>query len=248
MMARAFPLVLALSLLALPPAFAADDGETLDQAKDTIKAIDKARKEKDAGALGPALVRAVELHNGLEGESMRKKLQGAIGSVLKSKRASALHGEALSALEQLDDGEGVFKQLKPVLPANGDAKVDAHGLHAIQIVGAVGSVKGLKYLSGLAFNGKSMKARVEAVKSLGRYRVVKAARVDALENLLQLLIKLQPEEGKPVPEAQQEAWSALEEPIVVALDELTFKELKKSRAWIEWHEANKTKLKAVFED
>ena len=248
MMHRLFALALPLCVLLAAPAFAADDGETLDQAKDTIKAIDKARKDKDVSALGSALVRAVELHNGLEGDSMRKKLQAAVGSLLKSKRAAALHGEALSALEQLDDGDGVFKQLKPVLPGNGDAKVDAKGLHAIQIVGAVGSTKGVKYLTALAFNGKSMDAREEAVRSLGRYREVKTARVGALKSLLELLLKLKPVEGKPPAEAQRKAWGALERPIVKALDDLTFLELKKSSAWVEWHGANKDKLKSVFKD
>ena len=91
MMHRLLALALPLCVLLAPAAFAADDGETLDQAKDTIKAIEKARKEKDVTALGPALVRAVELHNGLEGDSIRKKLQAAIGSLLKSKRAAVLH-------------------------------------------------------------------------------------------------------------------------------------------------------------
>ncbi|MDJ0973188.1 MAG: hypothetical protein QNJ98_01845 [Planctomycetota bacterium] len=248
MMHRLLALALPLCLLLAPAAFAADDGETLDQAKDTIKAIEKARKEKDVTALGPALVRAVELHNGLEGDSIRKKLQAAIGSLLKSKRAAALHAEALSALEQLDDGDGVFKQLKPVLPGNGDAKVGANGLHAIQIVGAVGSPKGVKYLTALAFNGKSMAAREEAVRSLSRYREVKAARVSALTSLLELLIKLKPQEGKSMADAQRKAWGALEQPIVKALDDLTFLELQKSSAWVEWHGANKDKLKRVFTD
>ncbi len=245
---RLIPIVIFLCLLAAPVAFAADDGETLDLAKDAIKAIEKARKDKSVDALAEACVRAIELHNGLEGDSMRKKLQAAVGGVLRSKKAAALHGEALNALEQMDDGDGVFKQLKPVLPGNGDAKVDSHGLHAIQIVGSVPSKKGIKYLTALAFNGKSAEARVEAVGSLGKYRDLKNGRVDALKSLLDLLVKLRPEPGKPAAEAQKKAWSTLELPLVEALDELTFKELKKTQTWVDWYAANKTKLKAVFGD
>ncbi len=240
--------LIALALLLPTPALAGDDGETLVMVKDTIEEIAKARKTKDGDLMGSAFVRAVELHNGLEGGTPRKKLQVAIGGVIKEKKCKAFHSEAVSTLEQLDDGDGVYKQLAPVLPKATHAEVPDLGVYAVKVVGIVRSPKGLSYLNGIATKGKHLGARAAAVEAMRHYRSVKKANVKALGYLFSLLHTLRPVMGEERKEEVQKAWVALEKPIVASLDELTYKDLKTANAWVEWHKTNKSKLKDVFKD
>ena len=92
-------LAVGLSILLLASAgWAADEGETIVQAKDTLIAIDKARKAQDVEALETAFSRLVELHNGMEGADWRKKLRGAAGSVLDGRLTVATGEGALRLL------------------------------------------------------------------------------------------------------------------------------------------------------
>lgn len=237
-----------LSFLAIPPAWAGDDGETLVMVKDTIEDIAKARKTKDEDLMGASFVRLVELHNGLEGDTPRKKLQAAVGGVLRDKKCRQFHSEAISTLEALDDGDGVYKQLGAALPKANATEVADMNVYAVKVVGTVGSPKGLSYLAGLTLKGKHLPTRVAAAEALGKYRPVEKSRVKALGHLFTLLHAVRPKEDKPQDDAAKKVWAALEKPIVTALDELTYKDLGSSAAWVEWHKANKSKLKKVFKD
>lgn len=241
------PIVLLMCLVLTCPAWAADDGETLEQAKDTIEEIAKARKTRDADLMGAAFVRVVELHNGLEGDKWRKKLQVAVGSVLKDKKCKDLHDEALSTLEQLDDGDGVYKQLGSLLPKANAKEPSPNAVYAVKVVGIVRSPKGLSYLGGLAEKAINLDVREAAVRALGKYRALEKGNVKALDRLLRVLLTARLKIDEEPTDAQRKAWARLEKPLVESLDELTYLDLGSSAKWVEWHGKNKSKLKKVFD-
>lgn len=235
-------------LATTPSVHAADDGETIVMAKEVVEAIKVARKAKDGDALTGAYERLIELHNGMESKTWRKKFQVAVGSVLRDKKCKLLHEGALGALEELDDGDGVLTQLKPLLPKATDVEVEPNGVLAVEIIGTVKSVSGVKLLHSLATKSKNMDVRVTAVETQEHYRHVEKVRVKVLGNLLTLLTSLQPRD--PMVEQSEEEKAereALQQPIVDTLDRLTRKKLKSALAWLEWYAANKSKLKKVFD-
>ena len=236
-----------LVLCLAPPVRAADDGETIVMAKETVEAVNAARKAKDGDALTTAYARLIELHNGMEGTSWRKKLQVAVGAVLRDKKCKHLHEGALGALEELDDGDGVLAQLKAVLPKPGDVEVDELGVQAVEIIGKVKSTKGVKTLHSLAMKSKNMDVRVAAVETQSNYRHAEQSRVKVLGNLLTVLVSLQPREGQTPTEAQQVARDNLQQPVVDTLDRLTRLKLETNAAWLAWYADNKSKLKKVFD-
>ena len=227
-------------------AFAADEGETIVQAKDTVEAVEKAHKKRDLEALQTAFNRLIELHNGMEGAAWRKKLQTATGRVLKDKKCPELHEAALETLEALDDGDGVFKQLKSTLPDAKATEVSDFEVLAVTAVGTVKAGAGVKYLADLAMNGQHMKTRIAAIEALSSYREVKKANVKALDGLFKVLVKAQP--GDEYDGAVVNAWVEIEEPLLKALDDLSFLELDDTDAWTAWYAKNKSKLKKVFAD
>ncbi len=241
---------LSLFLLLFPalPLEAADDGETIVMAKEVVEAISVARKAKDGDALTGAYERLIELHNGMESKTWRKKFQVAVGSVLRDKKCKQLHEGALGALEELDDGDGVLSQLKPLLPKPTDVEVEPNSILAVEIIGTVKSVSGVKLLNTLALKSKNMEVRLTAVETQEHYRHVEKARVKVLGNLLTLLTKLQPRD--PMVEQSEEekaAREALQQPTVDTLERLTRKKLKTAPNWLEWYAGNKAKLKKVFD-
>ena len=236
-----------LSLALATPLHAADDGETIVMAKETVEAVNAARKAKDGDALTTAYERLIELHNGMESASWRKKFQVAVGAVLRDKKCKDHHESALGALEELDDGDGVLTQLKTVLPRSGDVEVDDLGVQAVEIIGKVKSTAGVKTLNNLATKSKNMEVRLTAIETQANYRHAEKTRVKVLGNLLKLLISIQPREGSTPTEAEQATRDALQQPLVDTLDRLTRLKLKTTAAWLDWYPANKSKLKKVFE-
>jgi hypothetical protein len=241
-------LTFCLLLAAALPADAADDGETIVMAKEVVEAITVARKAKDADALTSAYQRLIELHNGMESASWRKKLQVAVGSVLRDKKCEELHPGALGALEELDDGDGVLAQLKPLLPKSADVEVGRLSVDAVTVIGKVKSISGIKVLQGLATKSKNMDVRIAAVETQSNYRHVEKVRVKVLTELLALLTSLQPRNPEvEQSEAQKAEREALQQPVVDTLDRLTRAKRKTALAWLEWYADNKSKLKKAFD-
>lgn len=236
---------LALVLGICGAAIAGDEGETIVQAKDSLEAAAAAHEARDADALATAYVRIVELHNGMEGDGWRKKLRASAGDVLRDKKCPELHSAAMTALEQMDDGDGVFAEMKKFLPKPKDTEASELQLYGIGIVGQLRSPKGSKYLLDLAEDGHNLSARKKAITALGRYRAIGKVRGKVLKGLLEILVALYPDGDSS--DADRELWQALEPPLVASLDALTYLDLKSGPKWVSWHAGHKSKLKEVFD-
>lgn len=130
------PIAFFLALLVGSVAFA-DEAQRVAEATALCEKIETARRALDKDALAAQLPKVAALHNALESEAVRKRLQGVVGDVLDAADlAVSTRTSAADVLGELHD-ERVWTQLKRGWPA---VDVEAATPLEVRVVVAAGKI------------------------------------------------------------------------------------------------------------
>lgn len=240
---------LALLLLLLPaPAWAGDEGETLMMARDNVEKIAEIHKVGASDRFGPICKESRSLHNGMKSKKMRGAIQKALGKVARSDGPEAMVHMALDTLALLDDPDGVYKQVRRLLPEPTDREMTDLGERALGVLAKNPGPAAERGLRTLAKTAKAIPARVAAIEALGNYRPVVKSRVNVFRALLDLQKQGRPEPDLPADDPAHAIWAAIEQPLIDALGELTFLDHATTDAWLAWAKEHGRKPGAVFKD
>lgn len=216
----------------------------LERLEAWTEAADKDRLEK-------ALPKVEKVHNELRTQSMRVKLQKALGAIVGEEACGRLRLLAADSLGRLNDPDHAWKQLKPHLPDVGDTAVHPVPLRAVQAVGALAPDAAIATLSKLLEKAKDANASRHAAQALGKYGWSKR-REAVLKTLAEYLRRVRPSQrgggkGRGGGEAARERYAMLRDTMVVAMQELTGrKELDSDEKWLEAWKTHKKKPAALF--
>jgi hypothetical protein len=233
--------------LAAMPAQAADDAEQVAAAKKMAADISAARKGKDVAALEAHIKKAPGVHNAIANKPARGKLQKELGALVKAKGLDSVSGPAITALTELNDKKGAFKQLKRHLPGPKDKVGTDLGKAALGAVGEMAADAAIGVLLELGEKAKDYDVGALAITGLGRYKASKK-RVMILESLVKLISRFQPPRGVQIGVEAAKRWKALGLPLVVACNTLTGRKETSSDAWLELWKGNKKKPGDLFAD
>jgi hypothetical protein len=250
---RATACILGIAVACLPAgeALAADPAEEarIAEAENLIGVLERFAEATDKQGLAGALPRIVKSHNELKTDSVRRKLQAALGGVLGGDALGAVRMKAADALGRLNDPPGAWKHLRRHLPSVREKACGPFPLRVIQAVGALAPDAAITSLERLMEDAKDANVSRYAIQALGKYGWSKK-RVRVLEDVARYLQKLRPGGGgggrTGRGASSRQRYDFLRATITAALNELTGQELVSADAWIELYEANKKTPKKLF--
>ncbi len=248
---RTTSLIACALLLFAAPVQAGDPVEEarIRDAENALSVLANLEKAKDKARLAEALANLEKMHNALKTDSMRGKIQSAIGGLIKSDDLGAVRMKAADSLGRLNDPRGAYAQLKGHLPA---VKVTAAGplpLRVIQAVGSLAPDAAIAPLKRLMEKAKDANVSRYAIQALGKYGWSKK-RVSILKDMGSFLTKLRPgvgpKGGRGGGRKARERYSFLSGTLTAALNELTGQELVSAEEWLALYKANKKSPKKLF--
>ena len=221
------------------------------EATNLLEKLETFTKAADKEKLEQALPKVEKAHNELRTESVRVKLQKALADIVGEEACGRARLLAADSLGRLNDPDGVWKQLKKLLPDVREATVDPVPLRVIQAVGALAPDAAISSLTQLLERGKDANASRHAAQALGKYGWSKR-REAVLKTLAEYLRRVRPSQrgggkGRGGGEAARERYAMLRDTMVVAMQELTGrKELDSDEKWLEAWKTHKKKPGALF--
>ena len=227
----------------------AEDGR-IGEANTFLEHLATLQEAKRKDELAVALVKAVQIHNGLKTDAVRAHLQQGVGNLLGDEALGAVRMKAADALGKFNDPDGAYAQLRPHLPPTKDPTVGPFPLRVVQAVGALAPDAALATLTKLMEKGKDANASRYAIQALGKYGWSKQ-RAKVLGSLAAFLKKLRPggldpRKGKAGGEAARERYDFLRVTLVTALNELTGRKLETPEQWLDLVKENKRTLEKLF--
>ena len=222
-----------------------------EQTTDVSSRILAGLKSKEEGALTEAIAESVEAHNSTDDKATRKKIQAALGKALKNKKGGLSRARAATALGQLNDPEGAWKQLAKTLPSPKENSASALHTEVLKAVAKLTPEKAVAPLLKLASKVKSPALLAEAATTLGAYGASKQ-RTKILGALLDVLQRrweaAEAASRNPKGGNAGDAWRIVGEPLVAALNALTGQNLTDAQAWLAARKEHKKKLDGLFGD
>lgn len=246
-------LALTCLLLIAGPAWAGDPVEDarIAEAETHLENLAAWTKAGDKERLERALPRIEKSHNELRSNTMRAKLQKALGAVVGEEACGRVRMLAADSLGRLNDPKGAWKALKPHMPSVKDATVGPVPLRVIQAAGALAPDSAIGTLTTLMEKGKDANASRHAAQALGKYGWSRN-RTRVLTSLAEYLRRLRPggtnlKAGRAGGEAARERYQILQQSMVAALIEITGrKDLDTADKWLEAWKTHKKKPAELF--
>ena len=237
-------LVLTLALLVAPWAAASAATE-----KEIVAQLTAGLKDPDRDGLSAAIELAATVHNESKNAAARKKIQTALGKVLKSKNAGNDRVLAATALGKLDDVEGSYKQLSKALPTAKDKSASPAQLEVLRAVAALRPEKAVAPLCKFVEKSRAYPAVAEAAKALGGFGESKQ-RVVILRALLDTLNRYwsaaQAAAANPKGGSGDQAWKEAGESLIAALNALTGQSHADAPAWLAAAKEHKKSPEKLF--
>ena len=239
--------LLAFALLPLPGAHA--KGEEAAQVKDLLGKIQVAQKDPERSGLQAAVEGAADVHNSLSDAALRKKVQAAVGKVLRDAKAGEARSAAAAVLGRMNDPAGAYKQLGKALPGPKDKEVSPFQLAALKATAALAPEAAIAPLLKLMTKGKSFDAAREAATALGRYGASKkraAILKEMLDTMSRHYAAAEATKANPKGGTGDRPWKEMGEALIAALNQLTGQNHPGAPEWIAASKAAKKKLAALF--
>ena len=239
-------LAVAWTALTCLPAPARAEG---DEAKALLAEIAAAQKDKERSGLADAVAKVPAAFAATQDAAARKQLLGALGKVLKDRKAMAAQTAAAKALGELDDKAAAWKVLSKALPKPKAKEVEPYQNEAIKSAGTLAQDGAIAPLIQLMEKAKSAFAAREAVVALGEFGQSKK-RTTVLAALLDTTGKLfaaaQSAAQNPKGGSGGEPWNALGASLIASLNKLTGQNHANAEAWLAAAKEHKKKLDGLF--
>jgi hypothetical protein len=218
-------------------------------AKSFLETFEGFHAAGDRKKLDVALVKIVKIHNELQTDSVRAKLQKAAGALLDDEALGATRMKAADALGRFNDPAGVWKQLRPHLPSVKEEACGPFPLRVVQAVGAVAPDAAVAALTKLMEKAKDPNVSRYAIQALGKYGWSKR-RAKILGTLVAHTSKLRPggTKGKArgSGEAARQLYAFLRETLVAAMNEITGRKVETPEQWLALYKEHKKKIEKLF--
>jgi hypothetical protein len=237
-------------LLTLVRIAGADEAQRVAEAATLCTQLDAARAAADKDALAGALAKVVALHNALDDEGARKRLQVAVGDVLDAD-ALALSSRTTAAdvLAGLHD-ERVWVQLKRQWPAVDTEAATAVEVRVVVAAGKVASPASVDDLLDLMKRGRDPNLVETSVSALAGFGWAKN-RVKVLDGLGSTIPLVESGGGgggrgaKASPETAA-LWRRLGPTLLASLNTLTGRNELTLAAWTDLLKQHKRRLDDLF--
>ncbi len=242
-------LVLAAMLLVTSVAFA-DEAQRVLDATALCEKVETARRALDKDALAALLPKVAELHNALDDQTARKRLQGVVGDVLDADDlAVSTRTAAADVLAELHD-ERVWVQLKREWPA---PDVEAASPLQVRVVTAAGKIAAPASADSLidllkrARDPNLVETSLDALAGFG-WAKNRVSVLDALGSTIPLIDGAGAgggRGGKVSPETAA-LWRRLGPRLLLALNTLTGRNEPTLEAWSALLKENRRRLESLF--
>ncbi|MDF1699637.1 MAG: hypothetical protein P1V36_00565 [Planctomycetota bacterium] len=240
-------------LLFAAPAWAGDPVEDarIAEANTLLANLAAWTKAGDKPRLEKALPKAEKVHNELKTNSVRVKVQKAVGAIIGTEACGRVRMLAADSLGRFNDPKGAYKQLKPHLPPVKEAAAGLVPLRVVQATGALAPDTAIGTLTQLMEKAKDANVSRHAVQALGKYGWSRS-RNRVLTSMAEYLRRLRPggnnlKNGRVGGAATRERFRMLEQTMIVALQELTGqKTLDSTEKWLAAWKANKKQAAKLF--
>ncbi len=220
-----------------------------DAVKALLAEIATAKKDKERTGLADAVAKVPAAYAATEDAGARKALLGAVGKVLKDKKAMAAQTAAAKALGEVGDKAAAWKVLSKAMPKAKAKEVEGYQMEAIKSAGVLAQDGAIAPLIQLVQKSKSTFAAKEAAIALGEYgnskkrAVVLAALLDTTGKLF---AAAQSAAQNPKGGSGGEPWKALGPSLIASLNKLTGQQHATAEAWLAAAKEHKKKLDALF--
>lgn len=238
--------VLALSVLAAP-ALAEDE---VDPGKALLKQLMTLRKAEDAAGLAKAAATVPEVYKASADKSLRGKLLGELGKVVKDDDLGAARLAAVDAIVAVEDPKAAWKTLARNLPGPKVEEASEVDLAVVRAAGTLAQSRALKPLLELAAKAKQAEVAAAAAKALGGFNGDKRGRVKLLDELISIGKRTRPGRSteKAVSEEAQKRWETVRPSLVAGLNKLTGRDEGSFEDWEALWDEYKKRPKQLFVD
>ena len=240
------PVVLLLAL-GVPPAGAEDE---VDPGKALLEQIQTLRKAEDGGALAEAVAKVPGIYKDSEDKSLKGKLRGELGKIVKDDDLGPARKAAVEALVALEDPKAAWKELRKSMPDRKAEEVSELDLAVVRAAGVLAQSRAQKPLIELAYKAKDAGLASAACEALGGYKDDKRGRVKLLEELITIGRRTRPgrsTENNVSPEAQ-ERWGKVAQGVIKGLNGLTGRQVSTFEDWESLWDDYKKRPKDLFVD
>ncbi|MFV1957782.1 MAG: hypothetical protein ACC662_00070 [Planctomycetota bacterium] len=248
-MSRIRRLLFPLALAVLAGTFASPElADDLEDAKALAARIDQVRKAKDQATLTTEVGRVPALYKAITDKSVRGKLRGALGKVVKDKKMGSVRITAVEALVGLDDPKAAWKEMARELPGPKVEEAPELGFAVVKAAGEMAPSRAIKGLLELMSKSKDPKLMAAAGEALGGYRADKRNRVSILEEMISAGRRLRPGRSltKYISPETRKRWSIVAPKLVKGLNRLTGQRIPSFEDWEALYNDNKKRLKNLF--